>query len=469
MDRYAQLQLSILGTKSAFVKIQWPTRFGVLVCWVLATCLGILYPFTVGMLLFSIGFINYVLLLSFRINNNFLAKTKTTSNSYETSLIEWPSFSIIVPLKNESAVIEGTFRAIHALTYPTHLKEVIVVVEETDAVTQESLRKLTLPSYFHVLYIPELPPYTKGRALVHALKIATGEYVTVYDAESRPEPSQLQKAAFAFANTQEELCLQAKIHISNPNISWVSRQFAGEYYEWYERHMQELSSQKLPFGLGGNSFFVSKTNLEKAGAWDPFNVTEDAELSVRLVQNNVKIRLLESVTKESCPDKINDWINQRTRWNKGLFITQLVHLKSSWRQGGFGLEGWLSFWVPMMSAAMVPFFNIYIPLYLGLSDIPYPLLILMNVSLWILLAFSLGCSWIINLKSYRQLSIQKSNFGVFFDAIRYLFLHFAAGFKSYVEYFFAPMHWHKTIHNELPQPPTPSQEEISPQKVLVST
>lgn len=447
-DSFAQTQLGRLGAKSALYRIQWPTRLFAFLGWIGLLFAGIYYPITVGLALFGVGFLNYVLLLSFRISNNFFKKPTTTDNAFIGHLSSWPSFSILVPLKNEDEVIHVTLRSIEAFDYPQYLMQVIIVVEETDQLTRRSLRSVTLPSFFKVLLIPALPPYTKGRALLHALPIATGEYITVYDAESRPEPSQLRKAAWALAEAKETTCFQAKISISNRSSSWISRHFAGEYYEWYERHMRALSAQGLPFGLGGNSFFLSKNALEKAGAWDPFNVTEDADLSVRLIEQGVKLQLLESITTESCPDSATNWINQRTRWNKGLFITQLVHLRRTLFSRGFGLEGWSSFWLPMISSALTPFFNIYIPIFMIMSDLSYATTTAMSLSLWMLLAFNLGCSWVINFKTYRELGIKQSALGIFWDTFRYLFLHLGAGFKAYGEYFLAPMHWHKTDHTE---------------------
>lgn len=447
-DPIAQRQRERLGTQSAVRATQWPVRLLVFLAWSGLLLAGIYFPLTVGLALFSVGFLNYVLLLSIRINNNLFTK-KTAENSLPVEpLPVWPSFSLLVPLKNENEVIHSTLRSIEALDYPKHLLEVIIVVEETDRLTQQSLSGIFLPDYFKLLLIPELPPYTKGRALMHALSMAKGEYITVYDAESRPEPEQLRKAARAFAKTKEATCFQAKISISNRSSGWISRHFAGEYYEWYERHMSALSARGLPFGLGGNSFFLSKAVLEKAGAWDPFNVTEDADLSVRLVQQGVKLQLLESTTTESCPETAGNWINQRTRWHKGLFITQLIHLRRTLFGRGFGLEGWASFWVPMISAAIIPFFNLYIPIYMVMSGLPYAVVWVMSAGLWLLLVFNLGCSWFINAKTYRQLGIERSAFGILWDTFRYLFLHLGAGFKAYGEYFLAPMHWHKTEHEE---------------------
>lgn len=446
IDPYAQQQLSILGNKSALYKIQFTGRMLKLFLWIGLTCAGILLPLSLGLFIFIAALINYFILLSFRLGNYFFKKPQLVHSALPIADDEWPSFSIIFPLKNENEVIHETIRALQALDYPTNLLQIIVVVEDTDEVTQHSLSQLDLPAHFEVLYIPEMPPYTKGRALLYALEAARGTYLTVYDAESRPEPQQLRKAAHSLLKAPGELCCQAKIKISNQQENWITRNFAGEYYEWYEQHLLELANDNLPFGLGGNSFFISKKALVDAGAWDPFNVTEDADLSVRLVQNGVQLSILDSYTTETCPEQINNWINQRTRWNKGLFITQLVHVQKTLFDPQFKWNGWLSFWLRMICAASLPFFNLFIALYMLLGNLPYMLASMFSAILWLLLGINLLLSWIINAVTYRRLGIAQSFLLTFWDCFRYLFLHIIAGFKSFWEYFMAPLQWNKTDH-----------------------
>ena len=446
IDQQAQHQVSILGSKSALHKIQLSGRMFNLVLWIGFTVAGIFLPLSLGLGIFILGLVNYLILLSFRLGNFFSTKHPTPPQALAVPDHQLPDFSIIFPLKNENEVIHQTIQALQALDYPAELVQVIVVVEDSDQVTRSSLQQIKLPAHFEILDIPEMPPFTKGRALLHALALAKGTYITVYDAESRPEPQQLRKAALSLMNASGETCCQAKISISNLQENWITRNFAGEYYEWYEQHLLELSSANLPFGLGGNSFFISKKALVDAGAWDPFNVTEDADLSVRLVQNGVQLSILDSYTTETCPEQARNWINQRTRWNKGLFITQLVHLKRTLFDPHFKLSGWLSFWLRMICASLLPFFNIYVALYILLGNLPFLLSAVFSLILWVLLGVNLLLSWIINIITYRRLGISQSFLLTFWDSFRYLFLHIIAGYKSFWEYFIAPLQWNKTDH-----------------------
>ncbi|MEQ1743797.1 MAG: glycosyltransferase [Saprospiraceae bacterium] len=451
-DALAKRQTNILGNKSAVHKIGPVVRIALFAVATGVLVAGVYFPKTIGLSLFVAGFFNYLILIAFRLSNNVGQLTESAPKQALADPLYWPSFTIIVPLKNEGEVVHGTLQAIADLDYPDVLKQVIVVVEETDTMTLSALSDADLPSNFERLLIPEKLPFTKGRALLHALRSARGEYVTVYDAESRPEPFQLRQAAQALAVPGGPWCLQASIRISNQSVNWITRNFAGEYYEWYERHLRELSDQDMPFGLGGNSFFISRALLEEAGAWDPYNVTEDADLAVRLIEKNVRLRLLDSVTTETCPERMADWTNQRTRWNKGLFVTQLVHLPRSVAIRQFGHVGWINFWLPMTCAGLVTFFNTFVPVFLMFGGFPFQWLFVLSGSLWTLFFVNLVSSTLINKLTYKRLGIRVGATRAFLDVLAYLVLHLGAGYKAYAEYFWSPLHWHKTAHKESQKP-----------------
>jgi cellulose synthase/poly-beta-1,6-N-acetylglucosamine synthase-like glycosyltransferase len=448
MDTIAHHHLKLLKSKSAFHKIQPFTRvllFGLVSFTLILT---VLFPYSFGIPVFILGFLNYLFLLIFRIQNNIGKLPAETRINNQYAEINSCSFSIIVPLKNEDEVIGATLDAIRELEYPEDLKQIIIVVENTDKVTLKTLSRLELEDNMQILLIPEAAPYTKGRALLHGIKAAKGDILTVYDAESRPEADQLLKAASILASEGPGICLQAKIHISNKSTNWITRNFAGEYYEWYERHLKTLSLEGFSFGLGGNSFFIRREELINAGSWDPFNVTEDADLAVRLIENGVRIRLFESITKESCPENWSDWSNQRTRWNKGLFITQLVHLPGSVLNRKFSPGQWGNFWLPMIGSALVPFYNLFIPVFMMSADLSYYTLLTMSAGLWVLLGLNLISSTLLNHITYQRINISKNIFSTLTDVMAYLLIHIVAGFKAYVEYFISPLHWHKTLHKE---------------------
>lgn len=451
-DKVAAEHAIYLGSLSALHKINWRFRMFFIVLLISVILMAFVFPLTIGLAIFTLALINYIFLLGFRFSNTVLNKENGKSPLHFPTVADsdLPTFSIIIPLKNEDEVIEATFASIEHLDYPKNLLDITVVVEETDISTLQAVQKAgRFLSKFKLLKIPELPPFTKARALLHAIKHAKGQYITVYDAESRPEPQQLRKAAASFLiHNGDNLCLQAKIEIQNKNANWITRNFAAEYYEWYSGHLKYLSDNKLPFGLGGNSFFVSRQFLLAAGAWDPCNVTEDADLAVRLGAMGGRFKILESVTKETCPESPDEWINQRTRWNKGLMKTQLVHYCNFSDKSNLGFKGGINFWGPMFSMSLLPFFNLFIPIFILFGKLPFLFPILLMTILWLFLIVSLGITTMMNQQTYRRMGLQLDSFSVFKDVVMYLLIHMVAGFKGYLEYFFKPLHWHKTKHLE---------------------
>jgi cellulose synthase/poly-beta-1,6-N-acetylglucosamine synthase-like glycosyltransferase len=84
--------------------------------------------------------------------------------------------------------------------------------------------------------------------------------------------------------------------------------------------------------------------LRRIGAWDPYNVTEDADVGMRLVRFGYHTLVIRSTTYEEAPARFRSWLRQRTRWFKGWLQTWLVHMRSPLRLAGeLGLPGFLVF------------------------------------------------------------------------------------------------------------------------------
>ena len=143
--------------------------------------------------------------------------------------------------------------------------------------------------------MPALAPQTKPKALNYALQFARGEFVVVYDAEDRPEPGQLRQALEVFrAGAPNLVCVQAQLNIDNPYRSWLTRQFTIEYSVLFDAILPALERLRLPVPLGGTSNHFPRAALVEAGAWDPFNVTEDADLGIRLARQKLRTSVLAS-------------------------------------------------------------------------------------------------------------------------------------------------------------------------------
>jgi cellulose synthase/poly-beta-1,6-N-acetylglucosamine synthase-like glycosyltransferase len=239
-----------------------------------------------------------------------------------------PSYSILVPLFREANVLPGLIRSLRALDYPTGKLEILLVLEAVDTKTLAAVLEVELPGNVRTVVVPEHGPRTKPKALNYALQSASGDYIVVFDAEDRPEADQLRRVVGVFRRSGPELaCVQAQLNIYNPRQSWFTRQFAIEYSTLFDAILPGLQRLGLPIPLGGTSNHFPRAALMAAGAWDPFNVTEDADLGIRLARLGLRTEVVDSTTWEEAPQTFAVWLTQRTRWLKGWMQTYGVHLR----------------------------------------------------------------------------------------------------------------------------------------------
>ncbi len=237
-----------------------------------------------------------------------------------------PTYTIIVALHREEAVVAKLVAALDALDYPRVLLDIKLVVEEDDHATRAALDALRLPARYEVLVAPDGRPRTKPRALNVALAQARGDLLAVYDAEDEPEPDQLRKAAAAFAALPSHaVCLQARLAIDNLRDGWLPRLFAIEYAALFDVFNPGLCALGAPVPLGGTSNHFRTSALRAVGGWDAWNVTEDIDLGLRLARWGYQVEALDSTTHEEAPAHLRAWMGQRRRWFKGWMQTLIVH------------------------------------------------------------------------------------------------------------------------------------------------
>jgi glycosyltransferase XagB len=275
---------------------------------------------------------------------------------------ELPTYTILVPLYREANVLAPLMRALAKLDYPAAKLDIKLILEAADHETIAAAQSLDLPGSVEIVVVPELHPRTKPKALNYALPLAQGEYVVIYDAEDRPERDQLRQAIAAFRDGPPDLaCVQARLNLYNTFDTWLTRQFTIEYGALFDGILPALDRLQLPIPLGGTSNHFRVSALKWMMAWDPFNVTEDADLGTRLARKGYRCEMLASTTFEEAPTRFMSWLRQRTRWLKGYMQTWLVHMRSPralWRE--LGPQGFLAFQImvggTVLSALVHPWF-----------------------------------------------------------------------------------------------------------------
>lgn len=369
-----------------------------------------------------------------------------------------PLVSLLVPLYRETAVLTPLLGAMARIDYPAELLDIVLVIEEDDEPMANALAARSLPPHVRVLPVPADRLRTKPRAMNYALDFASGEIVGVYDAEDVPDPAQVADVVRRFAESPGEVaCVQARLGHYNVRQNWLARCFAIEYATWFEVLLPGVQRLGLPVPLGGTSVFFRRTALEAAGAWDAHNVTEDADLGMRLARMGYRTEVIGSTTLEEANCRPMAWVRQRSRWLKGYLVTWITHMRTPrrlWRE--LGPRGFLGLNVLLLGGATA---YLALPLlWIGwawslvagsppwVAALPGPLLDAFWLSLLAGQAVMVGTSaralartgqtgllpWLLTLPLYWPLGA-------------------LAAYRAVWDLATAPFHWHKTEHGLAPR------------------
>ncbi len=263
-----------------------------------------------------------------------------------------PAVSVIVALYRESDISGRLVRRLGRLDYPLDLLDVILAVEENDDLTRKTLANTNLPPWMRVAVVPRGKIMTKPRALNFALNLCRGSIIGVYDAEDAPEADQIRKVVQRFHERGPDLaCLQGILDYYNPTANWLSRCFTLEYGGWFRVILPGLVRLGMPIPLGGTTLFFRRAPLIELGGWDAHNVTEDADLGMRLARQGYRTELIESTTYEEANCRALPWVKQRSRWIKGYMMTYAVHMRSPLRAlRELGPRGFIGFQILMLGS-----------------------------------------------------------------------------------------------------------------------
>ena len=367
---------------------------------------------------------------------------------------ELPIYTLLVPLYREANMLRPLTRALSRLDYPAAKVQIILILEAADAETIAAARALELPGNVEILVVPDLHPRTKPKALNYALPLARGDYLVIYDAEDRPERDQLRKALAAFRQGPPNLaCLQAKLNLYNADDNWLTRQFTIEYGALFDGLLPALERLRLPIPLGGTSNHFRVAALKWLMAWDPFNVTEDADLGTRLARSGYRCQVLSSTTFEEAPVKFATWLRQRTRWIKGYMQTWLVHMRQPaklWRE--LGPAGFLGFQVmvggTVLTALVHPWFYA-----LAAFDLANNAFLarpaLLGLPFWLIASLSLGAGYLASM-AVGLLAVNRRGARQLFKQVPLMPLYWllisGAAYRAIWQFMTDRFAWEKTEH-----------------------
>jgi cellulose synthase/poly-beta-1,6-N-acetylglucosamine synthase-like glycosyltransferase len=364
-----------------------------------------------------------------------------------------PIFTIHLPVYKEDKLIKKLIWNLQSIDYPREKLDIKLLIEEDDDKTLNAVRNLDFPAVFEVIVVPFHMPKTKPKACNYGLHFSRGEYLTIYDAEDVPDTDQLKKVVALFAKLPENyICIQCALNYFNRNENFLTRMFTLEYSYWFDYMLPGLDTFDIPIPLGGTSNHFKFAYLIELGGWDPFNVTEDADLGVRAYDKGYKVAIINSTTYEEANNEMFNWVRQRSRWIKGYMQTHLVHMRNPvalWKK--IGWKGFLGF-------------NFFIGA-TPITFLVYPLLLAIFVAYLVLdlkTIRTLFPDWvlfmsIINLMVGNILMIYVNMMAVFkrryYELILfaianpvYWLLHSWAAYKGLYQLVVKPFYWEKTNH-----------------------
>ena len=364
-----------------------------------------------------------------------------------------PVYTILLPVYKEDRLIRKLIWNLRSLDYPKSKLDVKLLIEEDDDKTLNAVRDLDFPANFETIVVPFHMPKTKPKACNYGLFFCKGKYLTIYDAEDVPDADQLKKCVSLFRKLPENfVVLQGALNYFNKNENMLTRMFTLEYTYWFDYMLPGLLSLNVSIPLGGTSNHFKFDKLIELGGWDPFNVTEDADLGVRVFEKGYKVGVVNSTTFEEANNDPMNWIRQRSRWIKGYMQTTLVHMRNPAqlirRIGWWGFLG----------------FNFFIT-GTSITFLLYPILLLFLLIYAIVkLAFvtALFPEWVLyiatfNLVAGNALMIYVNMLSVFkrkyyelilFGALNpiYWLMHSIAAYKGLWQLIYKPFYWEKTEH-----------------------
>jgi cellulose synthase/poly-beta-1,6-N-acetylglucosamine synthase-like glycosyltransferase len=240
-------------------------------------------------------------------------------------------FTALLPARHEQEVIAETINRVWRADYPHELLEIVVICERSDVATiaeaQRAINGIGSPNVRLALFSDS--PVNKPHGLNVGLRTSSHEIVTIFDAEDDVHPD-----IFQVVNTimQRDDCpiVQAGVQLMDYGSRWFAVHNVLEYYFWFRSRLHFHAAVGM-VPLGGNTVFMARELIERAGGWDERCLTEDADIGIRLSALGERITITydaEHATREETPPTLTSFVKQRTRWNQG-FLQVLG--KGCWR------------------------------------------------------------------------------------------------------------------------------------------
>ncbi|MBV9895489.1 MAG: glycosyltransferase [Chloroflexi bacterium] len=237
------------------------------------------------------------------------------------------SFTVMLPARHEEDVIQTTIERVVRANYPAHLLEIVVICKTDDqgtiAQAEEKIARLRSEGVSNVNVLTfSTPPTNKPHGLNVGLAATSHQIVTIFDSEDDIHPD-IFNVVNTVMLTENVNVVQSGVQLMNYDSNWYSTLNVLEYFFWFKSRLHYHARAGMT-PLGGNTVFFARNVLERAGGWDERNLTEDADVGIRISSMREPVRVVYDdryVTREETPPSLNHFIRQRTRWSQGFLQT----------------------------------------------------------------------------------------------------------------------------------------------------
>lgn len=227
----------------------------------------------------------------------------------------YPKISLIIPARDEPLLSRTIDVCLNHVEYPRDKKELIIVTEdpvgERVAIWYSQLYPENVKPLIRRAYFP-----TKPSALNDSLILCKGEIIGIVDVEDIPDRDVFLKITSAIENYNID-SVQAILRISNEEDNWLTKLFSMEYAGWFRIMLNGRARLGVYTPLGGTGCYFKTSLIKEVGRWDPLNLAEDAEVTIRFYLSKRKTVVIDARHWEEAPTNFKAWLRQRTRWFRG--------------------------------------------------------------------------------------------------------------------------------------------------------
>ena len=267
-----------------------------------------------------------------------------------------PSFSIVIPVKNEERVIDRLLNSLSTLNYPVNKREIIIVEDGSIDKTNKICTRYA-KEHANVKILHQNVSNGKPSALNFGLAQAEGDIVAVFDADNVPANDALL-AVVDYFEDPKVAAVQGRTASINPKENMLTQFIAYEEAVWCEAYLRGKDVLNLFVHLKGSCQFIRRTILQQLQGFDEAVLSEDMEISARIIENDYKIRYASNVVAlQESPSTIKTLFQQRTRWFRGTMEVAFKYGRLMTKLNRIRFDAETTLFAPfILIASLAPYF-----------------------------------------------------------------------------------------------------------------